>query len=185
MTFDFSSEAIILALVIFALRVFNNALGTVRLVMITRDMRFWSTILAFIEALTFAVVISSVVKDLSNFLNLLAYCGGFAVGGYVGMAIEARFVTSYAVATIITSTLNRDIAMALRARGFGVTESLGEGKDGTVNVIRSVILRREVDDFLETVYSVSPDAFVSVEEARAIQHGWLRRMGANANGQRS
>jgi uncharacterized protein YebE (UPF0316 family) len=184
MTFDFSMNALLLALVIFALRVFNNAIGTVRVVMITRDMRFWSATLAFIEALTFAVVISSVVKDLSNFMNLMAYCGGFAVGGYVGMAIEARFITSYAVATIIAPGTNRDIANGLREHGFGVTETLGEGKDGTVNMLRSVILRREVSDFMGTVHRINPNAFVSVEEARAIQRGWLRDA-RNNNDQRT
>ena len=174
MTFDFSLNALLLALLIFALRVFNNAIGTVRVVMITRDMRFWSAVLAFIEALTFAVVISSVVKDLSNFMNLMAYCGGFAVGGYVGMAIEARFITSYAVAIVIVPAENHETARLLRERGFGVTETSGEGKDGAVNILRSVILRREVSDFLASVREIAPDAFISVGEARAIQRGWLR-----------
>ena len=79
-------EAFGLALLIFGLRIFNNAIGTVRVVMITRDMRFWAAVFGFIEALTFVVVIAGVAKDLSNLPNLMAYCLGFAVGGYIGAA---------------------------------------------------------------------------------------------------
>lgn len=172
-------DGIMLALVIFALRVFNNALGTVRVVFITRDQRLWAAVLAFIEALTFAVVISSVVKDLSNALNLFAYCLGFSVGGYVGMAIEARFITSYVIATIITHTHGRPIAAALRERGFGVTETVGEGRDGEVHMLRTVTSRRDVPDVLDIVRNIHHDAFVSVEEARAVQHGWLRQVRTN------
>lgn len=170
-------EVILTALLIFGLRIFNNAISTVRVVFITRGMRFWSASLAFVEAFTFAVVISSVVKDLGNWPNMLAYCGGFAVGGYVGMAIEARFITSYVVAMIITQSKGHEIAVALREKGFGVTETVGEGRDSQVVMLRSVIQRRDVADLSRTACSIQPDAFVSVVEARAIEHGWLRQMG--------
>ncbi len=171
-----TSEGLLFAVFLFGLRVLNNAIGTVRLILITRDKRFLAAVLAFLEALIFAVVIANVVSDLSNIPNMLAYCGGFAVGGYVGMAIESRFITSYVVATVIASTLGHPMAIALRERGFGVTETLGEGKDGTVTMLRCVLSRRDVSDFLAVVRQVYPDAFVSVEEARAVQHGWLRHM---------
>ena len=169
-------EAFGLALLIFALRIFNNALGTIRVVMITRDMRFWSSVLGFIEALTFVVVIAGVAKDLSNIPNLIAYCGGFAVGGYMGMAIEARFIISYVEASVISQTNGHEIAVALREQGYGVTEAHGIGRDGEVMVLRSVIQRRDATDFSTIVHAVHPEAFVSMVEARAIEHGWLRQM---------
>jgi uncharacterized protein YebE (UPF0316 family) len=173
-------DGILLAVAIFALRVLNNAMGTVRIVVITRQQRWLAAVMAFFEALIFAVVIANVVNDLSNILNLVAYCGGFAVGSYVGMAIEARFITSYMTATIISAGKGHEIALALRNGGFGVTETLGEGRDGVVTMLRCVCIRREVGDLMNIVRAVEPEAFVSVEEARAIQHGWVR----NARGQR-
>jgi uncharacterized protein YebE (UPF0316 family) len=175
MTFDLSLSAIVLALVIFLLRVFNNAIGTVRVVLITRDMRFGAAVLGFIEALTFAVVISSVVKDLGNFLNLTAYCLGFSVGGYVGMAIEARFVTSYMIANVISKESGHEIALALREKGYGVTEINGSGRDGDVQMLQSIIARRDVPDVVKIVRSTCGDAFVSLSEVRSLERGWLRR----------
>jgi uncharacterized protein YebE (UPF0316 family) len=175
MSLDLSPDVVLLAAVIFALRVFNNAIGTLRVVLITRDRRFWAAVLAFIEALTFAVVISSVVKDLNNFLNLMAYCLGFSVGGYVGMAIEARLITSYVTATIIAQDKDHQIAGALRSRGYGVTETTGTGRDGEVQMLRSVIARRDVPDVMNTVRSIHSGAFISLEEARTIEHGWIKR----------
>lgn len=172
-------ESFAFAAALFALRVLNNAIGTVRLILITRDQRFLAALLALAEAFIFAVVIANIVSDLTNIPNMLAYCGGFAVGGYVGMAIESRFITSYMVATIITHSNGHEIAVTLRERGYGVTETMGEGRDGSVRMLRSVASRRDMPDVLKAVRQIQPDAFVSVEEARAIQHGWLRHTRGN------
>ncbi|MBI5667569.1 MAG: DUF2179 domain-containing protein [Chloroflexi bacterium] len=172
-------EGLAFAIFLFGLRILNNAIGTVRVILITRGQRFLAAVLAFIEALIFAIVFANVVSDLSNIFNLLAYCLGFSIGGYVGMAIESRFITSYVIATIITQAHGHHLATALRERGFGVTESVGEGRDGMVIMLRSVIARRDISDVLQTVREVQPDAFVSIEEARAIQHGWVRQLARN------
>lgn len=173
MTFD----AVLLALGIFLLRVLNYTLATIRLVAITRQMRLLAACLAFIEALVFAVVIANVVTDLNNWVNMLAYCLGASVGSSVGIFLEGRFITSYRTVNIITNALGHEIALALRDAGYGVTETRGEGLDGEVIMLRSVIVRRDVNKFLEVVRSLSPDAFVAVEEARSVQRGWIRTPG--------
>lgn len=174
MVIDLSPEAINLALLILILRVLNTGIGTVRLIIVTKQQRLLAVTLAFIEALLFAVSIGSVANDLNNLLNLIAYCGGFSIGSYIGMIIEKRFITSFMVANVITGKAGHEIALSLREGGFGVTETIGEGKDGAVTVLRSVIVNRDVPRFLEIVHLVQPDAFVAVEEARAVHRGWVR-----------
>jgi len=172
MTFD----PLLWALLIFVLRIINSAVGTMRMVIVARDRRLLASGMAFIEALMFAVVIANVVSDLSNIPNLAAYCGGFAVGNYVGMAIEARLVTSYVIVNIISMQAGHGIAVALRDSGHGVTEIKGAGGSGDVTMLSSVVQRRDVPDVLRTVHSLNPKAFVTLEEARSVHHGWIRTL---------
>jgi uncharacterized protein YebE (UPF0316 family) len=174
-----TSDTILLAALIFALRVVNSALGTVRVIVTVHQHRWLSSGVAFIESLIFAMVFSRVVNDLTNFANLMAYCGGFALGNYLGMMIEQRYITTYMTATIIVQEKGREIAMALREHGYGVTETQGEGRDGTVTLLRSVLLQRDIPHLMKIVREVFPDAFVSVEEARAIHKGWVRAARGN------
>jgi len=170
-------EALLGAGLIFLLRVLNYAISTVRTVAISRGRRGLSSILAFIEAFLFAVVIASIVQDITeNWLNLLAYCLGAAAGGWVGMVIEARFITGYMSVSIIAHHADRghDIAIALRDGGFGVTETIGQGLTGPVTMLRSVIMKRDVANLLKITRAIDPEAFVAVEEARAIHRGWLK-----------
>jgi uncharacterized protein YebE (UPF0316 family) len=56
-----------------------------------------------------------------------------------------------------------------------VTEALGEGREGAVTMLRSVVVQRDVPKTLKIVREVCPEAFIALEELRGVQHGWLRR----------
>jgi uncharacterized protein YebE (UPF0316 family) len=174
MTLVLTPEMLTTALAIFALRVLNNALGTLRVALLARQERVITTVLAFFEALVFAVTVGSVVQDLSNVINMGAYCLGFAVGSYLGLRLEARLITSYVAVTVIMPENGHALAMAMRERGFGVTETEGEGFQGSVCILRSVVQRRDAARLLALVNERAPSAFVSVEEARAVQRGYIR-----------
>ncbi len=168
-------EAILIAVLIFALRVVNSAVGTVRLIVMARQKRGLTALLGILEALTFAITIGSVATDLSNVLNLTAYCLGFAAGGWVGMAIEARFIVSFVIVHIITRAQRGLVAAALRDGGFGVTEIDAQGLEGQVAMLHVVTQRRDIVQVRSIAETADPAAFISVEEARTVARGWLRR----------
>lgn len=169
----FEIEALLFAGLLFVLRVVNYSISTMRLVFIARNSLSLSAVAAFLEALIFAVVMASVVTDLSNLLNLGAYCLGAAVGSYTGMRLEARFITSYRTVNIVCQEKGREIAKALRDAGFGVTETSGHGRDGEVTILRSTAPRRSMPAVMKIINEINPDAFIEVEEARALRRGWI------------
>jgi len=169
-----SQEILLVSLLIFSLRVLNNALGTIRVIAITNGHRVLAFFLAFIESLIFAFTASQVLNDLTNVPYLLAYSSGFAIGGYIGMIIEERFVTGYISVNVISAVKGHDIAIELREQGYGVTETVGEGAMGAVSMLRCVTHRKDVMLVLDIVRRINPDAFVTTEEARAVHRGWMR-----------
>ena len=179
MSFDLSSltpEVIGFALLIFLLRVFNYAISTIRTVFIARGMRMGAAVIAFFEALIFAVVIAKVVSDLSDTIVLMSYCLGAAVGSYVGMVIEARFVVSFSNVTIIARNQGKEIAEKLRAAQFGCTLTKGEGRDGEVSILHSSLISRQVPQLIEIVQEVNPDAFIDISSVSTLHRGWIPGM---------
>lgn len=167
-------ETLLTAGVILALRILNNAVGTVRLVTLARGKRFITGVLGFFESLIFAITVGSVVTDLSNVLNMVAYCLGFSLGTWLGMSLEGRFITGYMIVNVFTHGDAHNVALALRDLGFGVTETTGEGLHGEVKMLRIVANRRDVRRLLDKVNELDPSAFVAVEEARSVQRGTIR-----------
>lgn len=174
MVLTLTPEALLFAAGLFTVRVFNVAIATVRLIILSRQKRLLASAMGFFEVLIFALTVGVVVNDLGNLLNLFAYCFGFAVGTYIGMIIEERFVTSYSAINIITGIKGHDIALALREAGYGVTESTGEGRDGMVTMLRSMVVARDVKRVMQIAREVQPEAFISVEAARPLQRGYWR-----------
>ncbi len=173
-TINLSPEALLIAFVIFVLRVFNNMLATIRIVVINRDRRGLAFIIGFIESVIFALTIGAVVSNLSELQNLFVYALGFPVGGYLGQVLEARFVKGFMVVNVVTSSGGHDMAVHLREQGFGVTETQSEGASGHVMLLRSVVSRQDLRKLIDAVHRDNPDAFITTEEARAVQRGWLQ-----------
>ncbi|MEO1289447.1 MAG: DUF5698 domain-containing protein [Chloroflexota bacterium] len=166
---------LILPFIIFALRVANNAVGTIRVIVMHEGRRSVGFALASLESLLFAYTAGMVITDLENLQNLAAYVFGFAVGGYVGMFIERRYLNIYNIVDIIAEeTIAHEIAEALRADNHGVTEIHGEGARGHVSQLRVVAHHRDVQPVIKIARQIKPNCFITVEESRFIRGGWVR-----------
>lgn len=165
----------VIPLLIFTLRILNNAVGTVRVVVMTSGNRVLGFFLASLESLLFAYTAGTVLTDLDNVINVIAYVLGFAVGGYVGLYIEQRFLNVYNIVDIIADeNTAHEIAQHLREAGYGVTEMHGEGARGHVIQLRVVAHHTDVKSVIELARQIKPNCFVTVEESRFIRGGWIR-----------
>jgi uncharacterized protein YebE (UPF0316 family) len=169
-------EPLLGALLIFCLRLIDVSMGTVRILMAVRGRRLLAGVIGFFEVSVFIVAISKVITNIGNWWNVLGYAGGFAVGTVIGMTIERRLAIGLAEVDIVSMGKGKEVAEALRAEGFGVTEFLGTGQDSIVDMIRTVVRRREVPSVTVVATSVDESAFITVQEMeRAYRGRWRIR----------
>jgi len=67
----------------------------------------------------------------------------------------------------------KEIALALREAGYGVTEMVGEGLSGRVHVVTTVVKRRDISAIMGLVSQVDEAAFVTVDDANRVYRGHL------------
>jgi len=135
--------------------------------------RYLAAGIAFFEVTIFVIAIGKVVGHLDNPLNIIGYSGGFSAGTILGIVIEGRLALGSRVVRIITHRENNELLAALRDAGFGVTRIEGEGKDGKVYILFSVVRRRNLENYLDIVDKLAPKAFVTIEEARETRRGFI------------
>ena len=174
--FDFllSPDAWLAAGLIFSLRVTDMALDTVRIMMVVRGKKAIAWILGFLQATVFILAIGSVLGNLDNPLNILGYAAGFATGNVVGMIIEEKLAIGYIHLRIVSPGFGQAIAQILREEGYAVTEIPAMGKDGMVTMLTCSVLRKNVGKVQEIINKVSPEAFVTAEDVRAVRRGFWR-----------
>jgi len=170
----FVPQALLEAGLIFILRVGDMSLDTLRLLVVMRGRKALAWALGFCQAMIFVLAISSVLKDLTNPLNLIGYAAGFATGNVVGMLIEERLAIGHVSLRIVSPRLGTAIAERVRAEGFAVTEIAARGRDGTVTMLDCNVLRRNVPRVRQIVNEIDSSAFVTAEEVRPVRRGFWR-----------
>lgn len=163
-------------LLIFLSRVVDVSLQTIRTILVVQGRKVPAAILGFMEVTIYVVVLNSVMKDMGNVYNVLAYGLGFAAGNYVGIAIEDRLALGRVSAqVIISSKRSEELVDKLREEGFGLTVLDGHGKESKTSVLLAVLERREYPRFRRIAQEISPKAFITVNSIKQWQGGFFKK----------
>ena len=160
-------------LVIFLLRIVDVSLATTRMLLAIRNQRMLVPLIGFVEVMVWLFAAGNAIRFLDSPLHVLAYAGGFAMGNMVGLWVEEKLALGLATVRVISAHGGVELADSLRELGFGVTEFAGQGREGLVEVVYTAARRAQVPRILREVDYWDPDAFVTVEEPRAIHRGWM------------
>src|SRR5512140_695853 len=163
-SFLLSSSAWIGALTIFALRITDMSLDTLRVLFVVRGRRGIVWVLGFCQSAVYVIAITRVLADLSNPLMILGYAAGFATGNIIGMIVEERLAIGHIQLQIVSKKHGAALARALREGGYGVTEISARGMDGTVRLLTASVLRKDLGDAHRIVHETDPDAFMTSED---------------------
>ena len=158
-------------LIVFVARLIDVPLATIRTILMSRGQRAPVVFIAFFESLAWLIVVSAVIAvvDSSRWM-MVAYAGGFAAGNFVGMTIERRLGLGV-VSVFVLTRVGVEVAGALREAGYGVTEFVGQGRDGRVEMVMSVMGRRRAVDAERLIHSWDPGALVVATPTAGVRNG--------------
>jgi uncharacterized protein YebE (UPF0316 family) len=162
---------LVLPALVFLARVTDVTLGTLRIIFISRGKKYLAPLLGFVEVFIWITVVSQIVSHAHNIVAYLAYAAGFAAGAFVGMYIENRLAIGTQVILAIVQDNSQRLIAHLHTAGYGVTCVEGEGANGPVKLIYTVIPRRNFEEVLSIIHTTHPNAFLSVQDVSSTQAG--------------
>jgi uncharacterized protein YebE (UPF0316 family) len=167
---------IILPLLIFLARVADVSMETIRVIYISRGIKYLAPIIAFFEIVIWLFAMEVVMSDLTNIANFFAFAFGFATGTWVGLVIEEKLSIGMVVLRIITTQEEADdeIIAFMEAEHCGVTSLDAKGTRGNVRMILSLVNRTELPRITQYLHENKPHAFYSVEDVRYANEGVFR-----------
>jgi len=170
----FSSETftfIVLPLLIFLARICDVSLGTIRIIFVSRGLKYLAPLIGFIEILIWLVAIGKIMQNLGNIACYFGYAGGFAAGNYIGIIIEEKLAMGTFLIRIITKKDASELINTLNREGYGATSIPGQGKEGQVHIIYTIIRRGDLKHVIEIIKRFNPKAFYSIEDVRFVKEG--------------
>ncbi len=165
---------VILPLLIFCARIFDQSVGTLRMIFVAKGLKKWAPVFAFFESLIWLLAIGEIMKHLDNPLCFVAYAGGYAMGNYVGMVLDEKISIGSVIIRVMMRSEAVELIAHLRASNYGITILNAEGATGKVKVILSIIKRKDVNDFISILNEFNPQSFYTIEEVRAVNEGVFR-----------
>ncbi len=157
---------IIIPALICLARVCDVTLGTIRTIAVSKGMKYFAAGLGFFEVTIWLFAIGQILQNLTNFTNYIAYAAGFAAGNYVGIYIEEKLSLGIVMLRIITKKKGDDLIVFLKSADYGVTNMKADGAYGPVDVIFTIIKRRELKTVVEIIKKFNPKAVYTVEEVK-------------------
>lgn len=157
---------ILLPLLIFSARVCDVSLGTIRIIFISKGLKYLAPLIGFFEVLIWLLAMGQIMQNLTNVYYYLFYAGGFATGNYIGILLEEKLSIGNVAIRIIVKRDAKKLISVLREHHYGVTVMDGEGVKGPIKIIFTVTPRHNIFNVIQMVKQYNPSAFYSIEDIR-------------------
>ncbi len=162
-------------LLIFIARMCDVTLGTLRNVFISKGLRHVVPVIGFFEVLIWLISMRQIMQHLDNVMCYISFAGGFSMGTYVGLKIEARLALGVQVIRIITNQDSLQLIQALQKKNIGITVIDGQGAKGPVKIIFTIAKRTDIEIIRNLINTYNPSAFYTIEDVRAASQGVFRK----------
>ena len=164
---------ILAGLFVFAMRVIDMSLDTLRMLFVVRGWKLLAGTLGTIQAGVFILAVGAALQGPLNVWTVSGYAVGFGVGVIVGMLVEERLALGHVMFRIYSHASGEAIAQTLRAAGYAVTEFVARGRDGNITVVNSAVARKDARAVETTIRQADPQAFITVDEVRPLRRGYF------------
>jgi uncharacterized protein YebE (UPF0316 family) len=162
---------VVLPILIFCARICDVSLGTIRVIFISKGIKYIAPFIGFFEVIIWLLAIGQVMNNLTNVVAYIAYGAGFASGTFIGMLIEEKISLGLTSVRIITKKDPTELIQYLRSHDYGVTSIDGEGATGRVKMVYTIIKRQDLAHVVSIIKQFHPNAFYSVDEVKSVSEG--------------
>ncbi len=166
-------QYIILPILIFLSRIIDVSLGTLRIIFVSKGLKYIAPVIGFFEILIWLIVIGQIMRNLTNPVNYLAYAAGFAMGNFVGIHLENKLALGTLLLRIITRKKAKELIQYFQADGYNLTYLPAKSNLGAVDIIYLPVRRKNVKEIIAMIKVFNPDAIYTMSDVRMISKGVL------------
>jgi uncharacterized protein YebE (UPF0316 family) len=169
-----------LALLVFVAELSVVTIGTVRIIFVARGMKLLAPLLGFFEVSIWLFAIGQIMKNLTDPTCYAGFAAGFTIGNFLGVLIEKRLAIGTLGIHVITNRDTAGLVESFRAANYGVTSMHGHGATGPVQIVFTVIKRKELASVVALIKGFDDRAFYSVSELKSAAAGIFPASGGTA-----
>lgn len=165
---------VILPLIIAIARILDVTVGTIRVIFVSRGLKYYAPVLGFFEVIIWLLAIGQIMQQLDNFMCYIGYGAGFAMGNYIGILLVEKMSLGTVIVKVIPKKDTSLLVEHLREANYGVTTIPAFGKDGPVQMVYSILKKKDLPEVIDIINNHNPHAFFTVEEVHGVNEGFFK-----------
>ena len=162
-------------LIVCCAKIVEISIQSLKTCMMVKGQRLKAAGLGFVECMIWGLVISTIISTLGdNYLLLVFYCFGYAVGLFLGSTIESKIAIGTSNLELIANDESTElITTYLKEKNMGYTVLDGRGSKDKMNMIFIVLARKETHKVLRDIRKVCDNkVFVVASEVSKYAGGY-------------
>lgn len=170
-----SLPPIAVCLIVCCAKIVEISIQSLKTCMMVKGQRLKAAGLGFVECMIWGLVISTIISTLGdNYLLLVFYCFGYAVGLFLGSTIESKIAIGTSNLELIANDESTElITTYLKEKNMGYTVLDGRGSKDKMNMIFIVLARKETPKILRDIRKVCDNkVFVVASEVSKYAGGY-------------
>lgn len=149
-------------LIIFLLKLIENALSTLRLILVANGKKIIGSVLMFIISIVWALSATYVVIK-ANVLNMISFALGAAIGSYIGSILEEKLALGNIIISFATNFNEYDLFKKL----FTKYETFIIKNDNQYN-FKIITKRKYKHKIINTIKNVDKSINIVIEKVNVI-----------------
>jgi uncharacterized protein YebE (UPF0316 family) len=160
---------------IFISKIIEVALGTLRLILISKGYRREGTILSFLEILLWTFVASRVIMGIADApIKGVVFSLGFSIGVYLGSRLEGLIAMGQVLIQSIVAKEKADPMIAsLREKGYAVTTMAAWGRDSEKMVLMIFAKRKVKEEIIGDIMQLDEAAMIITNDVSTLHGGTI------------
>lgn len=169
-------EILLLCIKIFCVRVFDVALGTVRMLFTVKGKRFVASTIGFIEMLIWFLIVKEALNtDLTSIWIAVSYAGGYALGTLLGSYLSERLISGMVTVQAILSSANDEVVTMIRKAGYAVSVLDVKGQDDKPKYLLLIEVNKKRQNTIRKLIKELDDrAFVIINDSKTVYNGYFQ-----------
>lgn len=166
---------ILVCLIVCGAKIVEISIQSLKTCMMVKGQRMKAALLGFLECMIWGLVISTIIGTLGDdYLLLVFYCFGYAVGLFLGSTIESKIAIGTSNLELFANDENTElITTYLKERNMGYTVLDGYGSKDKMNMIFIVLARKETPKVLKDIRKICDNkVFVVASEVSKYAGGY-------------
>jgi uncharacterized protein YebE (UPF0316 family) len=161
----------LLPLLVFISELCVVTLSTLRTIAVARGMKYLAPLLGVFEVSIWLFAIGQVMQNLNRPLCAAGFVTGFALGNFLGLVIEEKLAIGNLVIRVISRRDVGELVAGLKTAAYGVTCIEATGATGPVQIVLTVIKRKELEKVVAILKRFDPKVFYSVDDIQSAEAG--------------